>query len=224
MKTFFLTRNGHDKLLLCFAGWGMDAHPFLSWTSAERDQLLVYDYRSLSFDMDLLQSYIEIEVVAWSMGVWAASCWMKAQPDSRVVRSIAFNGTPYPVDDERGIPPAVFQGTLEGLNESNLAKFYRRMCGSREQLTAFLAAAPQRSIESLREELAFIGTASATTSCQTAAWTAAIIGSDDRIFPPAQQQTAWSSLGVRTLELAVPHYDADTLHRLLISSFDIPSA
>ena len=33
-----------------------------------------------------------------------------------------------PVDDLKGIPQQVFEGTLEGLNEGTLEKFIRRMC------------------------------------------------------------------------------------------------
>ena len=47
----------------------------LSWIIAPEnsDLLVCYDYRSLDFDFTLLQGYQEIRLIAWSMGVWAAS-------------------------------------------------------------------------------------------------------------------------------------------------------
>lgn len=35
--------------------------------------MLCYDYRTLEFDASLLKEYREINVIGWSMGVWAAT-------------------------------------------------------------------------------------------------------------------------------------------------------
>ena len=134
------------EALLFFAGWGMDETPFMHNLPPNKDLIICYDYRSLDFDSTLLSTYEGIYVVAWSMGVWAAS---QVLPDSNLPlkQSIAINGTPFPIDDMRGIPPAIFEGTLNNLNEATLQKFRRRMCGSGSAFQAFLEIAPQRPVE-----------------------------------------------------------------------------
>ena len=66
--------------MLFFAGWGMDETPFLQIHPTDKDWMICYDYRSLEFDADILQEYSEITLIAWSMGVWAASQIMKQYP------------------------------------------------------------------------------------------------------------------------------------------------
>ena len=73
MKQYFIIKNNQKHLLLFFAGWGMDETPFLQIHPTDKDWMICYDYRSLEFDADILQEYSEITLIAWSMGVWAAS-------------------------------------------------------------------------------------------------------------------------------------------------------
>lgn len=60
--------------------------------------MLCYDYRTLEFDASLLKEYREINVIGWSMGVWAATQVMGKlqETDTALVikNSIAINGTP----------------------------------------------------------------------------------------------------------------------------------
>ena len=73
--------------------------------------------------------------------------------DLPICERVALNGTVTPVDDLKGIPQQVFEGTLEGLNEGTLEKFIRRMCLKKENLETFLSKRPQRAVEELQEEL-----------------------------------------------------------------------
>ena len=73
MQQVFIIKQNNPNLLLFFAGWGMDVHPFEHFRPAHHDFLICYDYRSLHFDVSLLNGYKQIDVVAWSMGVWAAT-------------------------------------------------------------------------------------------------------------------------------------------------------
>ena len=68
MKQHFIIKNNSKRLLLFFAGWGMDETPFLQIRPTDTDWMVCYDYRSLEFDTDLLQKYSEIRLIAWSMG------------------------------------------------------------------------------------------------------------------------------------------------------------
>ena len=73
MKHYFIQQKHLPRLTLFFAGWGMDECPFMDHCPENSDLLVCYDYRSLDFDFTLLQGYQEIRLIAWSMGVWAAS-------------------------------------------------------------------------------------------------------------------------------------------------------
>ncbi|WP_302614215.1 pimeloyl-ACP methyl esterase BioG family protein, partial [uncultured Bacteroides sp.] len=149
MKQHFIIKNNQKHLLLFFAGWGMDETPFLQLHPTDKDWMLCYDYRSLEFDATTLQEYSEITLIAWSMGVWVASQIMKQHPSLPVSQSIAINGTPYPIHETKGISPAIFAGTLQGLNEQSLQKFQRRMCGSAADYQAFQSIVPRRPVEEL---------------------------------------------------------------------------
>lgn len=54
-----------------------------------------------------------------------------------MANSIAINGTPYPIDQHMGIPPAIYHGTLDGLTGASLHKFLRRMCANGAAFKAF---------------------------------------------------------------------------------------
>jgi hypothetical protein len=195
-------RHASPELLLFFAGWGMDEHPFLEYLPDDRDCMICYDYRSLSFDASLVAPYRRIRVVAWSMGVWAASRILSGR-GLPVSESIAVNGTLRPVDDGRGIAPALFRKTLERLDETALQKFRRRMCGSKEAWEHFMQHAPQRTPEDLREELDRIGRFSSAPA-PAFEWDAVYIGLQDKIFLPASQQRAWEGKNITEVECA--HY------------------
>lgn len=126
-------------------------------------------------------------------------------------QSIAINGTPFPIDDMRGIPPAIFEGTLNNLNEATLQKFRRRMCGSGSAFQAFLEIAPQRPVEELKEELAAIGRQYSELPPSTFVWNKAIIGESDHIFPPKNQEQAWQKYCNEIQRYDGAHYDEKIL-------------
>lgn len=194
------------RLLLFFAGWGMDEHPFLQYAPPDSDFMICYDYRTLDFDTSPLAGYTVIDVVAWSMGVWAAS-QVLSKVSLPIRRRIAINGSPFPIDEKRGIPPAIFMGTLEGLNEASLRKFQRRMCADGNVFARFQLTAPERSIEELKEELAAVAEQYRMLPTETFAWEQAIIGVSDRIFPPTNQRAAWKGISMSNIDGNEAHYD-----------------
>ena len=208
MKQTFIHRHHTPHLVLFFAGWGMDTNPFKTMETAGSDLLVCYDYRTLNFDEQLCSGYEEITLIAWSMGVWAATQVLQKQT-LPLVRRIAINGTPYPVDDRRGIASATFEGTTEGLNEASLRKFQRRMCGSASASQNFLSVAPQRGVEEPKAELKAIGQQVATLPAATLRWDSAVVGTADRIFLPENQLHAWQG-ETSVIQMDAPHY-ADAL-------------
>lgn len=205
MKQYFIERHYSSSLTVFFAGWGMDEHPFEDYHPTGRDLLVCYDYRSLDFDFSLLKGYEDIRVVGWSMGVWAAS-QVLSHFHLPISESVAVNGTVTPVDDLRGIPIAIYEGTLKGLNDITLKKFFRRMCGSASLLGDFLSKSPHRFIEDVKEELFLIARQAESLAPARFFWSKAVVGKEDLIFIPANQKNAWSELGVQIEEEDIAHY------------------
>lgn len=210
MKQTFLTKKGESRLLLFFAGWGMDETPFRFLQPSGYDCMICYDYRSLDFDTKPLNGYSNIQLVAWSMGVWIASQVMSQHSNLPITKSIAINGTPYPIDETKGISPVIFEGTLQGLNQSTLQKFQRRMCASSDIYKVFQSVAPQRPTEELKEELATIGNLYRDLPKSKFHWTKAIIGDADRIFLPENQQRAWEQQGTEIIHIPEGHFLVDS--------------
>lgn len=177
-------------MVLLFAGWGMDERPFAGLARAGYDIAVVWDYRDISASWaDRLAAYDEIAILAWSFGVPAASAFISAHPDLPVTSRIAVNGTQHPVDDRLGIPKSIFDGTLRGLDNRNMTKFYRRMCGNGESYKSFSSHLPQRDVDGLRDELAAIGSRAVTKVM----WDKALIADNDLIIPTANQLRAWET-------------------------------
>ncbi len=196
MKHAFVHKEGSSRLLLIFAGWGMDANVFGHLHRPGYDVMVVWDYRSFHIDWKCTASYSEICLLAWSMGVFAATQSVQAI-EHKITKRVAVGGTPYPVDDELGIPQAVFNGTLSTLSEATLRKFNRRMCHSPEMLALFNAHAPDRHIDELRDELQAIADRLILAAPSSLRWDLAIGGRNDMIFPHLNQRRAWEGLGVR---------------------------
>lgn len=212
MKQVFLKKEGTPVLTLFFAGWGMDEHPFMHLPFST-DVLMCYDYTTPDFDVQLLDGYQEIRLVAWSMGVWQAACvWQNL--GLPVTHAIAFNGTPTPVHASMGIAPEIAVPTCERLDQRNLDKFRRRMCGS-VAYAAFMQNAPVRSVEDLKTELGAIITRSLQLPVPQCPWNMAWIGKGDLIFLPQAQHLAWQTENVPYVDVDVAHYDAQLLQQLL---------
>lgn len=217
MKQNFLIKKDHEQLVLFFAGWGMDETPFRQIPTENYDCMICYDYRSLEFDDTLLKGYLHITLVAWSMGVWAASQVMKSHPSLPISQRIAVNGTLFPIDESKGILPAIFYGTLQGWSEQTLQKFQRRMCGSAHEYRSFQVVAPQRPAEELKEELEAIREQASSLPAVTDPWHIAIIGRDDRIFLPQNQRESWSDAAHSIKEVEAAHYQNQLFKEIFTS-------
>ena len=121
MEQRFIKKENNPRLLLFFAGWGSDEHLFSRPVEDGYDYLLCFDYRTLDFDYSLLDGYREIRLLAWSreirllawsMGVWVAGQVLTGKDYPWQMR-LAVGGTPFPIDDRKGIPEAIFRATLE---------------------------------------------------------------------------------------------------------------
>ncbi|MCM1116737.1 MAG: DUF452 family protein [Pseudoflavonifractor sp.] len=193
MNLSFVSRSAaHSRLILFFAGWGMDARPFSSLTCEGYNIAVVYDYSSPGpLSLSLLAAYEEICVMAWSFGVPYAARFIAEYQDSLpLTRCVAINGSLFPVDDERGIPTAIFNATINALSDRALTKFRRRMCGSPALLASFMANLPERSLESLADELRRVR---ADGNAPDPGFDAVYIADEDHIIPTANQHRAWAA-------------------------------
>ena len=214
MKYEYIIQEHHPRLLIFFAGWAADPTPFRRYRPEGRDYGVCYDYRTLETDLFPPGSYREADIVSWSMGVWAAS-HVVPRLGIPIGRSIALNGTPFPVDDRRGIHPDIWQGTLLHLSPANLHKFCRRMCADAQTFQDFLRVTPRRPMDELADEMRAIDRQRALLPAPSFRWTQAVVATRDRIIPPDNQQRAWHDLSVPVLILDDAHYSAPMFHHYL---------
>ena len=76
MRYKWLNKEGNNKLILFFNGWGMDENVVKHLDVEDYDILMFYDYNTLDtdFSWELLNIYHEKNLIAWSMGVMVCSC------------------------------------------------------------------------------------------------------------------------------------------------------
>lgn len=205
-----IIHENHRRLLLFFAGWAADETPFRHYRPVDSDFTVCYDYRNLTFDTSRLLGYEEVNIVGWSMGVWAATA-IDTLATLPLNRCVALNGSVFPCDDTRGIPRAIYYGTLAGLSGPSLHKFLRRMCADSKAFRAFLEITPRRELEEIGEELAgiplIIDTRQREGKSPGAVWKEAVVGRNDRIIPPDNQANAWKELGVPFTMTDDAHYE-----------------
>lgn len=202
--------KGHSsncRLLLFFAGWSASPELFTRLeTEEDTDLMICYDYREISFEEEL-SGYKEIHLVAWSMGVRMAEIALGGK--NRFATATAVNGTGRPIDDAYGIPVDIFRGTLDNLTADGLRRFNRRMCGNRETLAQY-ESVDARPLEEVRDELQAIYDRCRPLPADThepapIPWTHALVGTDDRIFPVANQLAYWNNRCPVT-QIPSPHY------------------
>ena len=207
MRHQWLVKKGGDRLIVFFNGWGQDARA-VAHLSTEADVLMFYAYHDgKDFDFSSLQKYGQVDVAAWSRGVWYASLmdWEKLKEKLNIRQMVALCGTMPAIDDTLGIPAAVFEATLSGLTPRSLEKFVLRMAGG---VTTYregpLSQAGTRSFEDIRDELAWWKDRFRVPDKRI--WQKALVGLQDGIVPPGNQSRAWAQVGVGTVEKELPHY------------------
>ena len=207
MTIRYIDKDSGNRLLLFFAGWGMDETPFLALRRSGYDIAVVFDYTGFDPDAsaarirEFIAPYAETVVIAWSFGVRVAQEILSLlnQCPTNITRTVAVNGSPMHVNDSLGIPEIIFNGTLAGLSETSLRKFYRRMFATSGEFAEFESRRPRRPFESLRGELVTFSRLSPLMP-DPGIWNLALVSSADRIFPPANLLAAWSGVEMKVLE------------------------
>lgn len=200
MKIECLHQKSKEKCILFMNGWGCDINPFLPLESLEYDVYLCYDYRDILPPKQigrLFESYHEVHLVAWSLGVYISN--LIFQEWSELFASkIAINGSLKPIDELEGIPPVIFQGTIDGLNEKNLEKFWIRMCDGRATFNVFQKNLPVRNLSDQKEELITLQEIINKHVTNLNLFDYVLISTKDRIFPFENLKNAWRDQKILT--------------------------
>ena len=218
MQQIFLQQQHSKNLVLIFLGYGQDKNPFNSLNTVTRDDIaIVYDYQDLSFDESLYQEYEKITLIAWSMGVMIAPIVLSNT--AKLVKKIAVNGTVQGIDDTLGIPPSLWQATIDSLTEQTYLKFVRRMCSDTSLYEEYLQNKPQRALESFKSELISLQAIAKQRKQNNFEYDLAIVGNKDKIIAPKRQLLSWSNSLVYIKQTEIAHYSLETFIALLAHEY-----
>jgi biotin synthesis protein BioG len=204
MDITWINREDNPKCILFFNGWGMDENAIKHLDYSGFDICMFSNYKTIEEAGDEFSGYNEVNVVAWSMGVWAASQILE-KSNIKITKAIAINGTERPVDDVYGISKAVFRGTLEGWDERNRNKFNMRMLGGRDNYKNFSDSLSSRSLEDQKNELQSIFDNRENSGTLGIGWSKAIVGEKDMIFTPHNQKNWWDGKTGMVIK-NIPHF------------------
>jgi len=220
MQFHWLNKQNKEKLIIFFAGWSFDYKPFEFLDCEDFDVLTVYDYNSLKLSETVPGSRLDLAVqhannhptsqslkpstdinslftskkecylIAWSMGVFTAYLLKDQLP--AFSKKIAVNGTPYPVDDEFGIPQKPFLLTLRHAKTGLEGKFYQNIFKNPEEYERYTKTPVGRTIENRVSELySLYEKIKNTDFIYEPYYDKAIVSSHDRIIPPKNQMNFW---------------------------------
>ena len=194
MKIEFLKKESENtRLILIFAGWSAGPEIGRGIDIAGWDVAVVHDFTSFEFDKASLEEYYTIYLFAWSLGIYASAFVL---PSEKITAAFAVNGTLSPVDDELGIPLAIFKGTADNLTPRNLMKFRMRMMADRQEwernACLFDAEPDETRINNLQRQLFnFIESTRREETPVELPWVRAYLSEGDRIFPADNMHRAW---------------------------------
>lgn len=204
MQLTWVIKNNSDKLIIFFNGWSLDENIVKQLTSVDFDVLMFNDYSDLEIDektINKINSYIEVNVIAWSFGVWA--CGNVIDKFNNLKTAIAINGTIVPIDNNLGIPEKIFNLTLQHLSEENYVRFFKNMFTDEADLSKL----SKRNLENQKNELQQIQKLSAEKSCadNSKFFNKVFIGTRDKIISAKNQANFWSETDAQITHMGGGH-------------------
>lgn len=207
MKTYIRRREKNTQLIVLYSAWGTDENLFTPLCSDEFDFILFYNYSAdEALVLPEMKTYEKITLIGWGCGVWAAEYLL---PKTGIIPHIriAVNGTPFPADDNFGIPLKIIEGTVNKLTERSSEKFYLRMFGNKKTLQENTDRSPKRSLKALQDELRWMYNRMMEQKVTGFRWDYAVISESDRIFPIKNLERYWNKEKVTLkIKLDLPHY------------------
>lgn len=179
----------HDKtkLLIFFCGFYTDKNCFVDFDNGQSDILFVYDYSSIDcdiFDDFDFTPYSEINLLAYSYGVWVTGILGIKKCLPPINKSLAVCGTFKPIDEIYGINEKIYNIMLNSFCANTIEVFEGKMFQGTEIKKS------QRNIENLREELANIKKLNGLESYFD--FDTVILSKKDRILPFSSQENQWA--------------------------------
>ncbi len=198
MQSHWLNRQNNYKLIIFFAGWSFDYKPFEFLKCGNFDVLIIYDYNDL--ELPQIPEYKEYFLISWSMGVYTSYILKDKLP--KFTKKIAINGTPFPVNDEYGIPLKPFILTLRHAKTGLEGKFYQNIFDLKEEYERYTKTPVERPIDNRVSELnSLYSKIKSTEISYQNYFDTAIISNNDKIIPTKNQINFWKGKAdIRTVE------------------------
>ena len=216
MQFHWLNKQNNSKLIIFFAGWSFDENPFKFLACENFDVLIVYDYSTIDENIEKFTSYKEINLIAWSMGVFVAYLLKDKLP--KFNKKIAINGTPFPVNDEFGILVKPFLLTLRHARTGLEGKFYQNIFDTKEEFEKYSTMSVNRSIENRETELKSLYDKIRSAEINyNKFYDKALISSRDKIIPTKNQINFWqNNAEIEMLESGhFPYYNFKSWNEIL---------
>lgn len=157
MQASWLIKNNSKKLIVFFNGWSMDENAVKHLSTSQHDVVMLYNYSDLEIPESIINEsngYEEINIIAWSFGVWSAAAVINQFKNPKNI--VAINGTLIPIDNSFGIKEKIFNLTLFLLSSTTYASFFKNMFSSIDEYEKSLNSIPKREIEDKKNELSQI--------------------------------------------------------------------
>ena len=205
MQYHWLNKKNNDDLTVFFCGWSFDGKPFKHLKYSDKDVLVIYDYTEPELPEGIFEGYEKYFLITWSMGVYIAYLMQTSLP--QFDKKIAINGTPFPVDNELGIPQKTFDLTLKYVDSGLKGKFQQNLFKNPQDYEKYLLSPVERTIENRANELValdkFIHTQKAEYS---KFYDCAIISDTDKIIPTRNQIKCWEKYNTPIVMLDNGHF------------------
>lgn len=190
MQYNWLNKSNNKKLIIFFCGWSFDNKPFERLNCNGFEVLMFYDYKSHDIPIEIPQ-YEEYYLITWSMGVYIAYILRDKLPIFK--EKIAINGTPYPIDNERGIPVRTFDLTLKYVDTGLQGKFQRNLFKEEADYEKYLLSPVNRKIPEQSAELLELKNYIQNSKISYEKfYDRAIISDVDKIVPTKNQVNCWN--------------------------------
>jgi len=213
MQYHWINKENNDNLIIFFCGWSFDFKPFERLDCENNDVIVVYDYSDIAdvFDnktKNILsgnKDYKNYRLITWSMGVYTAYLLKDFIPDFDC--KIAINGTPYPVNDDFGIPIKTFDLTLKYVETGLQGKFQKNLFKRAEDFEEYLKNPVQRTIENQKNELEALNKFIKNHNINYEKfYDYAIISDTDKIIPSRNQINCWQKSDTPIVSLDNGHF------------------
>ena len=198
MKQYWLNKQNNKNLIMFFCGWSFDYKPFEILNCNNYDVLLFYDYSDMysitdkSYKLNLIfdLQYEKTILIGWSMGVYIAYLLKNILPEFDT--KIAINGTPFPIDDEFGIPTKTFDLTLKYADIGLQGKFQKNLFKLPKDYDNYIKNPVKRSIDNQKQELSALNDFIKSHNIDyNEFYDRAIISDTDKIIPTRNQLNCW---------------------------------